>query len=106
MVARPAATISSASESSLVTRLEPPVMSMVSFGPAGCGGFAASQYARLSPSQHTVICRWADDRRHVRGGGRAVRVRQLGERLPGRLDRRQGRLGRVLAPLRPLGEQR
>jgi hypothetical protein len=43
IVARPAATISSASESSLVTRLEPPVMSIVSFGPAGAGAFGASQ---------------------------------------------------------------
>jgi hypothetical protein len=54
MEARPAATMSSASESSLVTRCEPAVMSRVSFGPVATGA-SASQYARLSPSQHTVI---------------------------------------------------
>src|SRR5580692_13222782 len=54
--ARPAATISSASESSLVIRLEPALMSRVSLGPLGASPVAASQYARLSPSQQTVIC--------------------------------------------------
>jgi hypothetical protein len=56
MDARPAATISSASESSRVIRLDPALMSMVSLGPPGSSGSAASQYARLSPSQQTVIC--------------------------------------------------
>ena len=37
-------------------RLDPALMSRVSLGPVGASPAAASQYARLSPSQQMVIC--------------------------------------------------